>query len=119
MLHLRPRRKVALPAGAKTGTFEIGLLLFVFPGFISHVLVGSLKMKEPTPILEYGQPIDVQTMVDPTDPAELELEAGHPGLGDTAYVERRRALFALCRSNRLNRQGPPLIDYTPEETRIW
>ena len=71
------------------------------------------------PILEYGQPIDVQTMVDPTDPAELELEAGHPGLGDTAYVERRRALFALCRNHRLNRLGPPLIDYTPEETRIW
>ena len=76
-------------------------------------------MKEPMPILEYGQPIDVQTMVDPTDPAVLELEAGHPGLHDTAYVERRRALFALCRNHRLNRLGPPLIDYTSEETRIW
>lgn len=76
-------------------------------------------MKEPTPILEYGQPIDVQTMVDPSDPAELELEPGHPGLGDQAYVERRKALFALCRASRLNRLGPPLIDYTPEETRIW
>jgi phenylalanine-4-hydroxylase len=76
-------------------------------------------MKEPMPILEYGQPIDVQTMVDPTDPAELELEPGHPGLGDAGYVERRKALFALCRNNRLNRLGPPLIDYTPEETRIW
>jgi phenylalanine-4-hydroxylase len=71
------------------------------------------------PILEYGQPIDVQTMVDPTDPAELELEPGHPGLGDAGYVERRKALFALCRNNRLNRLGPPLIEYTPEETRIW
>jgi len=76
-------------------------------------------MKDSMPILEYGQPIDVQAMVDPTDPAELELEPGHPGLGDAAYVERRKALFTLCRSNRLNRLGPPLIDYTPEETRIW
>jgi phenylalanine-4-hydroxylase len=76
-------------------------------------------VKEPMPILEYGQPIDVQTMVDPADPAVLELEPGHPGLGDTTYVERRRALFALCRNHRLNRLGPPLIDYTPEETRIW
>src|SRR4051794_18750292 len=76
-------------------------------------------MKDSMPILEYGQPIDVQAMVDPTDPAELELEPGHPGLGDAAYLERRKALFALCRNNRLNRLGPPLIDYTPEETRIW
>jgi phenylalanine-4-hydroxylase len=76
-------------------------------------------MKENVPILEYGQPIDVQTMVDPSDPAALVLEPGHPGLGDRAYVERRKALFALCRANRLNRLGPPLIDYTPEETRIW
>jgi phenylalanine-4-hydroxylase len=28
-------------------------------------------------------------------------------------------LFALCRKHRLERLGPPLIDYTPEETRIW
>jgi phenylalanine-4-hydroxylase len=79
----------------------------------------SLSMKESMPILEYGQPLDVQTMVDPTDPTELELEAGHPGLHDSGYVERRKALFTLCRKQRLNRLGPPLIDYTPEETRIW
>jgi len=28
-------------------------------------------------------------------------------------------LFALCRRHRLEKLGPPLIAYTPEETRIW
>src|SRR5205823_3126375 len=56
---------------------------------------------------------------EPPDATELELEPGHHGLGDTAYVERRKELFALCRRQRLERLGPPLIDYTPEETRIW
>jgi len=28
-------------------------------------------------------------------------------------------LFALCRRHRLENLGPPLIAYTPEETRIW
>jgi phenylalanine-4-hydroxylase len=55
----------------------------------------------------------------PPDVAELELEAGHPGLGDEAYVARRRELFALCRDHRLGRKGPPVVDYTAEETRIW
>jgi phenylalanine-4-hydroxylase len=76
-------------------------------------------MKETTPIIEYGVPIDVQTMVEPPDATELELERGHPGLGDGAYVQRRKELFALCRQYRLDGLGPPLIDYTPEETRIW
>jgi phenylalanine-4-hydroxylase len=58
-------------------------------------------------------------MVEPPDAAALELEAGHPGLGDVEYVERRKKLFALCRQHRLDGLGPPLIDYTPEETRIW
>jgi phenylalanine-4-hydroxylase len=70
-------------------------------------------------LVEYGAPIDGQTMVTPPDVSELELEAGHPGLGDEEYIERRRKLFALCRKHRLERLGPPLIDYTPEETRIW
>ena len=43
----------------------------------------------------------------------------HPGLGDEAYVARRHELFALCRKYRLGSLGPPLIDYTPEEQRIW
>src|SRR5437667_12542900 len=76
-------------------------------------------MKETTPMVEYGVPIDAQTMVEPPDVTELELEPGHPGLGDTGYVQRRKELFALCRRHRLERLGPPLIDYTPEETRIW
>jgi phenylalanine-4-hydroxylase len=70
-------------------------------------------------MVEYGVPIDAQTMIEPPDAAELELEAGHPGLGDHGYVQRRKDLFALCRRHRLERLGPPLIDYTSEETRIW
>src|SRR5215831_14748115 len=76
-------------------------------------------MKETTPIVEYGVPIDAKTMTEPPDVTELELEPGHPGLGDESYVQRRKQLFALCRHHRLNRLGPPLVDYTAEETRIW
>ncbi len=76
-------------------------------------------MKESATVVEYGVPIDPQIMVDPPDASELELEAGHPGLGDEVYVRRRKDLFALCRQHRLDRSGPPLIDYVPEETRIW
>jgi phenylalanine-4-hydroxylase len=76
-------------------------------------------MKETTPIVEYGQAIDPNVMVEPPDATALELEAGHPGLGDAAYVQRRQELFALCRQHRLDKLGPPLIDYTAEETRIW
>jgi phenylalanine-4-hydroxylase len=76
-------------------------------------------MKDPATIIEYGVPIDPKVMVDPPDPDTLELEAGHPGLGDAEYVQRRNDLFVLCRRHRLERLGPPLIDYTPEETRIW
>ena len=72
-----------------------------------------------TPLVEYGHPIDPQIMVQPPDATELELEAGHPGLGDGAYVERRKKLFELCRRHRLESLGPPIIDYTAEETRIW
>lgn len=55
----------------------------------------------------------------PTDPDELELEPVHPGINDAAYVARRHELFALCRRHRLESLGPPLIDYTDEEQRIW
>jgi phenylalanine-4-hydroxylase len=71
------------------------------------------------PIVEYGAAIDPQIMIEPPDAAQLELEPGHPGLGDAAYVQRRKDLFALCRQHRLDELEPPLIDYTPEETRIW
>lgn len=76
-------------------------------------------MNDTTKLIEYGVPIDPQAMVAPPDVEELELEPGHPGLGDQEYIERRKELFALCRKHRLERLGPPLIDYTDEETRIW
>ena len=76
-------------------------------------------MKETTPIVEYGVPIDAKTIVEPPDVTQLELEPGHPGLGDEGYVQRRKELFALCRHHRLNQLGPPLLTYTAEETRIW
>ncbi len=70
-------------------------------------------------IVEYGVPVDAATMVEPPDASELKLEPGQAGLGDEAYVRRRKELFARCRQHRLGRLGPPPIDYTPEETRIW
>ena len=76
-------------------------------------------MDEVTPLTEYGAPIDPRLMVAPPEPTELELEPGHPGLGDQQYIERRKNLFALCRRHRLDRLGPPIVDYTAEETRIW
>jgi phenylalanine-4-hydroxylase len=76
-------------------------------------------MNEAARLVEYGMPIDAQTMVTPPDTTELELEPGHPGEGDAEYIRRRKELFALCRRHRLERLGPPIISYTPEETRIW
>ncbi len=55
----------------------------------------------------------------PPDVDRLELEPGHPGLGDEAYIRRREALFALCRRHRLEQLGPPVVSYTDEEQRIW
>jgi phenylalanine-4-hydroxylase len=76
-------------------------------------------MNDASTIVEYGVPIDAKTMVEPPDATELELETGHPGLGDTGYIKRRKDLFSLCRQNRLDNLGPPFVDYTAEETRIW
>ncbi len=76
-------------------------------------------MEKAAMLVEYGAPLDPATMVTPPDVTELELEAGHPGLGDAEYIQRRKELFALCRSHRLEKLGPPIIPYTPEETRIW
>src|SRR5713101_889771 len=81
--------------------------------------VRTKPMQETSRLVEYGVPIDANLMIEPPDTLELELEPGHPGLGDEGYVQRRRELFALCRRHRLERLGPPLIEYTPEETRIW
>jgi phenylalanine-4-hydroxylase len=55
----------------------------------------------------------------PPDPDVLELEPVHPGIDDADYVSRRHELFALCRRYRLGNLGPPVIDYTDEEQRIW
>lgn len=76
-------------------------------------------MQEARKLVEYGVPIDPEVMVTPPEATELELEPGHPGLGDPFYIQRRKNLFALCRRHRLEQLGPPLIDYTSEETRIW
>ncbi len=70
-------------------------------------------------LIEYGAPIDAATMVAPPEVTQLELDPVHPGRGDAGYIQRRRDLFALCRKHRLERLGPPIIQYTPEETRIW
>jgi phenylalanine-4-hydroxylase len=64
-----------------------------------------------------GDPNDIYA--NPPDPEVLELEPVHPGIGDPDYVARRHGLFALCRKHRLGRLGPPVIDYTAEEQRIW
>jgi phenylalanine-4-hydroxylase len=76
-------------------------------------------MKKAATLVEYGVPIDAQAIVTPPDTTELELESGHPGERDEEYILRRKELFALCRKHRLERLGPPIIHYTPEETRIW
>jgi phenylalanine-4-hydroxylase len=76
-------------------------------------------MKDSKKLVEYGAPIDPEAMVAPAEATRLELDAGHPGVADQHYVERRERLFALCRRHRLERLGPPIIDYTSEETRIW
>ena len=62
---------------------------------------------------------DNDIYANPPDPEVLELESVHPGIGDAAYVARRHELFALCRTYRLGSLGPPVIDYTAEEQRIW
>jgi phenylalanine-4-hydroxylase len=66
-----------------------------------------------------GAATDNDIYANPPDVTALELEPGHPGLGDEGYIARRQELFALCREHRLKRLGPPLITYTAEEQRIW
>jgi phenylalanine-4-hydroxylase len=72
-----------------------------------------------SPLIQYGQPINPQEMVKPPDPEELEIDATTPGLDDEAYMARRRWIFKLTRQHRLEHLGPPIIDYTPEETALW
>jgi phenylalanine-4-hydroxylase len=75
-------------------------------------------MKEDT-LIQYGVAIDPKHMVAPPDITELELDPLTPGLDDPAYVARRRYLFDLCRRHRLENLGPPIIEYLPEEIRVW
>lgn len=76
-------------------------------------------MNQPNTLVEYGTVIDANAMVEPPDVTELVLDPGHPGERDHGYVERRKELFALCRRHRLERLGPPFVNYNVEETRIW
>jgi phenylalanine-4-hydroxylase len=76
-------------------------------------------MNDVVKLVEYGAEIDPRSMVTPADTTELELEPGHPGENDAEYIQRRKYLFGLTRKHRLEKLGPPLIEYTPEETRIW
>lgn len=76
-------------------------------------------IEAPNTLVEYGKTLDAQAMVEPPDVTELELEAGHPGEHAAGYVARRQELFALTRKHRLEKLGPPLVTYTPEETRVW
>lgn len=78
-----------------------------------------MKETAAAPLMEYGKPFNPASMITPPEDTELVLEAGHPGEHDKDYIERRRYLFDLCRQARLKNQGPPVIEYTPEETRIW
>jgi phenylalanine-4-hydroxylase len=73
----------------------------------------------PQTLTEYGQTIDANAMVVPPDTDHFELELPHPGEGDEEYIARRRFLFDLTRRHRIEHLGPPLVEYTPEETRIW
>jgi phenylalanine-4-hydroxylase len=66
-----------------------------------------------------GADASTDVYANPPDVDRLDLEPGHPGLGDGAYIARREALFALCRRHRVDRLRPPVIAYTPEEERIW
>lgn len=70
-------------------------------------------------LIQYGVPIDPRQMVVPDDPDELEVDPKTPGIDDAAYMDRRRWIFRLTRKYRLERLGPPVFEYTPEESRLW
>jgi phenylalanine-4-hydroxylase len=70
-------------------------------------------------LIQYGIRIKPEEMVAPPDAPELEVDPGTPGLDDPEYMARRRNIFYLCRKYRLENLGPPLMEYTDEETRIW
>ena len=71
------------------------------------------------PLIQYGVAIDPCEMVTPPDPEELEVDPKTPGIDDPAYMVRRRSIFKLTRKHRLERLGPPVFDYSPDETALW
>ncbi len=76
-------------------------------------------MKEAESLVQYGKTIDPREMVEPPDAEELEVDPKTPGLDDPEYMARRRWIFALTRKHRLANLGPPVFEYTPEETKLW
>ena len=76
-------------------------------------------MKDTATLTEYGMPIEAQTMVKPPDTTELELEAGHPGPGRRRIHRAAEGIIRIMPEAPLGTPGPPIIAYTPEETRIW
>ncbi len=70
-------------------------------------------------LVQYGVPVDPRLMVAPPDAAELEVDPKTPGIDDPGYMARRRWIFGLTRKHRLERLGPPVFEYTPEEARLW
>ena len=78
-------------------------------------------MKEPTTRLtEYGIPIDPDAMVTPPDVTELELEPGHPGLGDDGvHRSGARSCSPCAASTGWSASARRSSTTPPEETRIW
>lgn len=76
-------------------------------------------MKEAESLVQYGKAIDPREMVEPPDAEELEVDPKTPGLDDPEYMARRRWIFALTRKHRLASLGPPVFEYTPDETKLW
>ena len=70
-------------------------------------------------LIQYGAPVDPRAMVEPPDPDEFQVDPHTPGMDDPAYVARRRGIFDLTRRHRLGNLGPPVIEYTAEEARLW
>jgi phenylalanine-4-hydroxylase len=76
-------------------------------------------MKATKQMLEYGAVVDPKIQVEPPDPDELQMGPYDPGHDDPDYVKRRKELFALCRKHRLEKLGPPIIQYNADETSVW
>jgi hypothetical protein len=58
-------------------------------------------------------------MVSPPEATELVLEPGIPAWATKPTSSGAGNCSIFCRRHRLERLGPPFIEYTREETRIW